>query len=360
MRAVEEEVMFASRSDSKVLITGESGVGKEVVARLIHHRGLRNRGPLLTINCAGVPDSLLASELFGHVRGSFTDAYTDKRGWLEQAHGGTIFMDEVGEMSSHMQGLLLRFLENGEIQRVGSDRRRTVVDVRVITATNRRLIDCVASKDFREDLYYRLNVIHIDVPPLRERPEDIQLLLEYFIKHFSVKHGVEIREVSEDVVDRLTAYLWPGNVRQLRNVAEGLVIRSRNGVITAAELPRDLFTAALDATFQVKAGQPPRTRAELLFDRMVSGGESFWVVVYQPFMERDITREDLQAVIRRGLELTRGNYKNLLSLFNLPQLDHKRLINFLRKYQSHIPIQRLQSVPAVLDEHRAVRAAVGE
>src|SRR5262245_15712194 len=167
MRAVEEDLTFAARSDAKVLITGESGVGKEVVARLIHHRSSRNRGPLVTINCAGVPDTLLASELFGHVRGSFTDAYTDKRGWLEQAHGGTVFMDEVGEMSPQMQGLLLRFLENGEIQRVGSDRRQTIVDVRVVTATNRRLIDRVEAKEFREDLYYRLNVIRIDIPPLR-------------------------------------------------------------------------------------------------------------------------------------------------------------------------------------------------
>src|SRR5262249_21189805 len=160
----------------------ESGVGKEVVARLIYHRGNRSRGPLVTINCAGVPDTLLASELFGHVRGSFTDAYTDKRGWLEQANGGTIFMDEVGEMRAEMQGLLLRFLENGEIQRVGSDRRKTVVDVRVITATNRRLMDRVMAKEFREDLYYRLNVIHIEVPPLRDRPEDIPILLTHFVR----------------------------------------------------------------------------------------------------------------------------------------------------------------------------------
>jgi transcriptional regulator with GAF, ATPase, and Fis domain len=169
VRGIEEEVHHAARTDAKVLITGESGVGKEIVAKLIHQRSNRGRGPLVTINCAGFPDSLLETELFGHVKGSFTDAYRDKRGWLEMAHGGTIFMDEVGEMSLRMQALLLRFLETGEIQRVGSDRRLPALDVRVITATHRRLLDRIADQSFREDLYYRLNVIHVVVPPLRDR-----------------------------------------------------------------------------------------------------------------------------------------------------------------------------------------------
>src|ERR1700737_720176 len=151
---IEQEIECAARSDAKVLITGETGVGKEVVARLIHDRSRRAQDRLVTINCAGVPDSLLESELFGHVRGSFTDAYRDKRGWLEQAHGGTIFMDEVGEMRLRMQALLLRFLENGEIQRVGSDRPQAKVDVRVIAATNRSLQAQIAEKTFRLDLYY--------------------------------------------------------------------------------------------------------------------------------------------------------------------------------------------------------------
>src|ERR687891_186673 len=187
-RAVEEEMDHAARSDAKVLITGESGVGKEIVARLIHERGSRGRAPLITINCAGFPDSLLESELFGHVKGSFTDAHRDKRGWLESAHGGTIFMDEIGEMSLRMQALLLRFLETGEIQRVGSDRRLPTLDVRVITATHRRLLDRIADQSFREDLYYRLNVIHIEVPPLRDRREDVPVLLNHFLRTLSESH----------------------------------------------------------------------------------------------------------------------------------------------------------------------------
>src|SRR5918999_4754719 len=184
IRAVEEEIHHAARCDAKVLITGESGVGKEIVARQIHERSNRNRGPLVTINCAGFPDSLLESELFGHVKGSFTDAHRDKRGWLEMAHGGTIFMDEVGEMSLRMQALLLRFLETGEIQRVGSDRHLPPLDVRVITATHRRLVEHIADKTFREDLYYRLNVVHIEVPPLRDRREDVVVLLNHFLHMF--------------------------------------------------------------------------------------------------------------------------------------------------------------------------------
>src|ERR687895_1089059 len=144
IRGIEEEIDYAARSNAKVLITGESGVGKEIVARLIHQRSGRSSGPLVTINCAGFPDSLLETEMFGHVKGSFTDAYRDKRGWLEQAHGGTVFMDEVGEMSLRMQALMLRFLETGEIQRVGSDRALPPLDVRVITATHRRLIGHIA------------------------------------------------------------------------------------------------------------------------------------------------------------------------------------------------------------------------
>src|SRR5262245_12284166 len=217
IRAVEEDIHHASRSDAKVLITGESGVGKEIVARLIHQRGKRASGPLVTINCAGFPDSLLETEMFGHVKGSFTDAHRDKRGWLEMAHGGTIFMDEVGEMSLRMQALLLRFLETGEIQRVGSDRYQAPLNVRVITATHRRLLDRVADKTFREDLYYRLNVIHIEVPPLRERTEDISPLVAHFLREFAGTHRAPEPQLTVAAVQSLSAYHWPGNVRELRN-----------------------------------------------------------------------------------------------------------------------------------------------
>ena len=171
----------AAESPAKVLITGESGVGKDVVARYIHSRSSRRLAPFVAVNVAGVTETLLESELFGHVKGSFTGAYRDKRGKLQLAHRGTLFLDEVGEMSLRMQALLLRFLENGEIQAVGDDQSQARVDVRVIAATNRNLNDLVAAGQFREDLLYRLRVIHLHVPPLRERADDVQALMQHFL-----------------------------------------------------------------------------------------------------------------------------------------------------------------------------------
>src|SRR6185503_10330714 len=172
----------AAKSPAKILITGESGVGKDVVARFIHSQSSRKAGPFVAVNCAGLTETLLESELFGHVKGSFTGAYRDKKGKIQLAHRGTLFLDEVGEMSLRMQALLLRFLENGEIQAVGSDQVQSRVDVRVVAATNRNLTDLVAAGQFREDLLYRLRVIHLHVPPLRERPEDVEALTTHFVE----------------------------------------------------------------------------------------------------------------------------------------------------------------------------------
>src|SRR5438874_7020065 len=184
MMALQQEIDRVARSDAKVLITGESGVGKEIVARSIHYRGPRAANVFAPVNCAGLPETLLESELFGHVKGSFTGAYRDKPGKLETAHNGTVFLDEIGEMTLRMQGLLLRFLETGELQKVGADGDGRRVNVRVVAATNRNLRDMIAQSTFRDDLFYRLNVIHIVVPPLRERRDDIPLLLDYFLSRF--------------------------------------------------------------------------------------------------------------------------------------------------------------------------------
>jgi two-component system response regulator AtoC len=352
VRGIEEEVHHAARTDAKVLITGESGVGKEIVARLIHQRSNRGRGPLVTINCAGFPDSLLESELFGHVKGSFTDAYRDKRGWLEMAHGGTIFMDEVGEMSLRMQALLLRFLETGEIQRVGSDRRLPALDVRVITATHRRLLDRIADQSFREDLYYRLNVIHIEVPPLRERREDVPVLLNHFLRTFSEAHQGPVPEVTGEALRCLEAYPWPGNIRELKNVAERLVLRCRNGRITEEALPPEVWRSRVTAPSvevrQEEAAPAGTLISEALFDRLLKDGDSFWSAVYEPFMARDLTRADVRELIRMGLEHTRGNYKLLVTGFNMPPEDYKRFLNFLRKYECHVPFQRFRMLTAPL------------
>ena len=350
IRNVQEEVDHAARSDAKVLITGESGVGKEIVARQIHERSSRGRGPLITINCAGFPDSLLESELFGHVKGSFTDAHRDKKGWLEAAHGGTIFMDEVGEMSLRMQALLLRFLETGEIQRVGSDRRLPPLDVRVITATHRRLIDRIADKTFREDLYYRLNVVHIEVPPLRERTEDIPVLLNHFLSIFAESHSSPVPQVEAEASRALMAYPWPGNVRELRNVAERLILRCRTGVIDMSTLPSEVTRGRQSSAAELTVRASAMPTHQMLFDRLIKEGVSFWSEVYEPFMARDLTRHEVRELVRMGLEHTRGNYKMLVTSFNMPPEDYKKFLNFLRKYQCHVPFQRFRMMPAPLRE----------
>src|SRR5437773_1199695 len=235
------EVECAARSDAKVLLTGESGVGKDIAARVIHQRSARSHRPFVTINCVSVPDSLLEPELFGHVRGSFTGAFRDRIGLLEAAHRGTVFLDEVCEMSTRMQALLLRFLESGEIQRIGADRTLSNVDVRVIAATNRDPQELVANKTFREDLYYRLNVIDIRIPPLRTRRADIPLLFEHFMRRYAAQRGIEPPFVAADAMAALMTFDWPGNVRQLKNLAERAITRVQGTIITRADLPRDII-----------------------------------------------------------------------------------------------------------------------
>src|SRR6476660_5232290 len=188
MEIVRREILEAARSHAKVLILGETGVGKEVVARLIHRNSAREGRPFVALNCSGIPETLLESELFGHVRGSFTGAYRDKPGLVRQAEGGTLFLDELGEMSLRMQAVLLRFTETGEVQPVGADRAGGRADVRLITATNRDLRGQIAEGKFREDLYYRLNVIQLRIPPLRERASDVPLLLRHFLEQASQAH----------------------------------------------------------------------------------------------------------------------------------------------------------------------------
>ena len=348
IRAIESEVDCAARSDAKVLVTGETGVGKEVVARLIHHRSLRAAAPLVTLNCAGLPDSLLESELFGHVRGSFTGAYRDKPGLLETAPNGTVFLDEVGEMSMRMQVVLLRFLESGEIQRIGADRSHTRVNVRLITATNRDLAASIASGAFREDLYFRLNVIRLSIPPLRDRVEDIPLLVSHFMAAFSQAHKVPTSEVTAEAMDVLTTYRWPGNIRELKNVMERTVVKASGQPIRPRDLPADLVRTATAASSQATPGPARPSPAEELTALMLKQGESFWSAVYPMFMARDLTRADLRRIVQIGLESTNGNYRSLVQLFNMPGDDYKRFLSFLRKHDCHLPFQRFRAAPTRL------------
>ncbi len=222
-------------SDINVLILGESGVGKERVARLIHQRGPRGRHPFVVVDCGSTPTGLLESELFGHVRGSFTHAIRDKKGLIEAADRGTLFLDEIGNISAEMQVRLLRFLEDRKIRRIG-DLREIPVDCRVIAATNVDLPDEVAEGNFREDLYYRLRVVTLKIPPLRERKEDIPLLAQHFVEAFCESHKLPMAKLPPETVKLLTDYPWPGNVRELKNALEGGVVLCRDGVVHPGDL----------------------------------------------------------------------------------------------------------------------------
>src|SRR2546423_2958256 len=217
MQTVLNTATRAAARNTKVLITGESGVGKDVLARYIHSKSPRAAKPFIAVNCAGLAEALLESELFGQVKGSFTGAYRDKPGKLQLAHGGTIFLDEVGEMTPRMQALLLRFLESGEVQPVGGDATNTRVNARVLTATNRDLQQMATKGEFREDLMYRIRVVHVHVAPLRERVEDVRPLIEHFVDRFDPSLAL-----TANAWDALEAYSWPGNVRELQNVVEQL------------------------------------------------------------------------------------------------------------------------------------------
>ncbi len=334
------DIERTARSDAKVLITGESGVGKELVARSVHAHSGRAAKPFIAVNCAGLPETLLESELFGHVKGSFTGAYRDKQGKLEMADGGTLFLDEVGEMTLRMQGLLLRFLETGELQKVGADRARTTVNIRVIAATNRNLRELIAQQAFREDLFYRLNVIHLVVPPLRERRADIPVLALRFLKSSTASGHYALRSVSPEAMDALCKYSWPGNVRELQNMLERLVVTCQREVALPEDLPPEVRLQPFGA-FRPRR-ERRRTVSDELYQKLVDTGESFWTVVYPLYMQREITRGNLRDLVKKGLQEARGNYRIVVRIFNLPPTDYKRFLNFLRTHECQVSFKEFR------------------
>ncbi|MGE3975506.1 MAG: sigma-54-dependent transcriptional regulator [Bdellovibrionales bacterium] len=237
-----------SHASANVFISGESGSGKELAARAIHSCSQRSKKPFVPINCTAIPENLLESELFGHMKGSFTGATENKKGLFEVAEGGTLFLDEIGDLSLSLQAKLLRVLQDKEIRPVGGNTSKKI-DVRIITATHRDLNTMVKEGKFREDLFYRLNVIPVRVPPLRERPQDIPLLVEHFVEKFSVQNNSKVRGVTPEALAELMAHPWPGNVRELENVIERTVVLSRNELIAADEI-RGSAIATAKATFQ--------------------------------------------------------------------------------------------------------------
>ncbi len=234
-------------TSATVLITGESGTGKELVAKAIHNNSPRRYKPFVPLNCAALSENILESELFGHVRGAFTGADRERKGWFEHANGGTLFLDEVGDIPLSTQVKLLRALESGEIVRVGTN-EPIKVNVRLISATNRDLNEAISSNTFRQDLYHRLKVVSVKLPPLRQRREDITLLIDHFLKEFAASHGKTVNSITSAARKVLTAYSWPGNVRELKNSIESMVVIDCDGVLDVDDLTEDLQSASSGAT----------------------------------------------------------------------------------------------------------------
>ena len=298
MQEVLQRVDLVAQTKSTVLITGETGTGKEMVARLIHHRSPQREMPLIKVNCAAIPDTLLESELFGHVRGAFTGATATKRGKFALSDGGSIFLDEIGTLSPAVQSKLLRVLQEREFEPLGAERTQTV-DVRVIAATNRDLKQLVSEAKFQEDLYYRLNVIPIVLPPLRERPDDIRVLIDHFVDKHQQRTGKRIERVDDEVIEALQRYGWPGNVRELENTIERAVVLATGPSITAAAV------SLLGATSSPHMGLPsPRLHQNIE-----------WV-------ERE--------TIRRALEQSGGVKKDAAEAMGISQ---RALSYYLAKYR---------------------------
>ena len=241
MKEVYDLLERVGESESTVLVSGESGTGKELVARALHRRSKRTTGPFVAINCAAMPEQLLESELFGHTKGAFTDARNARPGLFVQAKGGTIFLDEIGDMPIGLQPKLLRALQERTVRPVGGD-TETPIDVRVVAASNRDLETAIEERKFREDLYYRINVIHVELPPLRARGADVLLLANHYLQHFAAQSQKDVRSLDAEAAEKLSSYAWPGNVRELANCMERAVALTRNESIGVADLPEKIRT----------------------------------------------------------------------------------------------------------------------
>lgn len=288
-----------------VLITGESGTGKELVAKAIHYAGNRKELPFIAVNCGAIPHELLESELFGHAKGAFTGAYSSKSGLILQAHRGTLFLDEIGELPLNLQVKLLRFLQEGEIRKVG-DTQTIHVDVRVIAATSRNLAKSVEQGIFREDLYYRLNVVPLHLPPLRERREDIALLIRHFLKKYTQELGKEIIHISPEAMKALLGYEWKGNVRELENILERAIVMTEGETITTEYLPQELLK--LQSQIVVNIPEPHISLKEVL---------------------KEVTQSTEKTLILRALKRMDDNRTRAAQLL---EISHRALMYKLKEY----------------------------
>jgi DNA-binding NtrC family response regulator len=309
MHGVYEAIEKVADTPSTVLITGESGTGKELIARALHENSARKDKPFVSVNCAAIPPDLLESELFGYERGAFTGAVTSKPGRFELAHGGTLFLDEIGEIPVSMQVKLLRALQEQQFERVGGIKTISV-NVRLIAATNRDLKARIADGGFREDLYYRLNVVHVQLPPLRERPSDIPLLIEHFVQKFNAKLDRSVTGFEDEALRRLLVYAWPGNIRELENVVERCMIFAEDGEVGAQHLPAEI---------QDSDGAAPR---------LVPGLDATPGQTGLKEAVREATLKLEREFIRRALEQTGGNVTHTARLL---KISRKSLQNKMKE-----------------------------
>jgi DNA-binding NtrC family response regulator len=309
-----------ARYREPVLITGESGVGKESLAQAVYLLGQPHGGPYVSVNCPQYQDgNLTVSELFGHTKGSFTGAIADRRGAFDEANGGVIFMDEVGDLHPAAQAMLLRALATGEFRPLGASRPRSA-DVRVISATNRPLNQLMMTEEFRYDLFFRLRHFQLAVPALRERGDDWRLIAEWCLCRLATKYGVAKR-LSPRATTVLGAYDWPGNIRQLLSV-----------ISTGYALADDDQIEPEDFENLSDQGREPQPVLPELLDAVKTGQLTFWEAVHGPFLNRDLNREQVRSVIRDGLAEAAGSYRRLLDLFRLPAADYQKLMDFLRHH----------------------------
>ncbi len=317
-------------SDATALVTGESGTGKELVARAIYHNSRRNDNSYLPINCAAIPENLLESELFGHEKGSFTGAISQRIGKFEQCDKGTLFLDEIGDMTLSTQAKILRVLQSGTIERVGGN-KPIVVDVRIIAATNKRLEEAVASREFREDLFYRLNVVRVSLPTLRERREDIPLLIDYFLKTIASAEGRKPKSILEDAQERLMQHDWPGNVRELENVIRRTIVMAKGEAIRADDLPTDIRSVGRDPAGTSQAlGQAEPPLAAAIDLGTISAKLFHWAkerpdIAVLPAVERELIAHALretngnQVRAAKLLGITRATLRKRIEKFSIKQ-----------------------------------------
>jgi DNA-binding NtrC family response regulator len=340
MADAQRQLLQCTRTEGPVLITGETGSGKELFARGMYLLSGRCGRPFMAINCAQYQDGhLLASELFGHAKGSFTGAVTDRRSIFEEAHGGVVFLDEVAELPSSAQAMLLRVLGEGEVVRVGENRPRRV-NVRTLAATAVDLESATAEAGFRRDLFYRLRGIRLRIPPLRERHDDWRLIADYCLRSLTARHFV-LKHFSGASLELLASYRWPGNIRELRSIVEQGYFMSSGDVIEPFHFAADLLPVAEDDAGDTAPPIVPGERRRLMtadddgedaYRRIRGEGRTFWDAVYEPYMNRELNRSQVKAIVKAGLRETQGSYKRLLPLIGIAADEYIRFMDFLRHH----------------------------